>query len=259
MDDWEKFYKNILEEAQLVIGRDFEKNKNELGEASWNQLFDTGGPTTITKKSRKDDLYFGKIFHGFIEIDSSIRTLRDIEIYISSFPYKNKTITKPRHLRYHIESYFNEVYILKERLNAYLTTVGRCFKGDRRQANILQNISPVFQVVKNSFGGVVDIRGRHVHRFRFDHKDLDRLETMELLVVNRPGKMSQTLRPYYEFTYKDIRRKWKKIIKDNNDQTIQLLHVYGRALNGVLFNARNGRLKYPRPTKLFNNAPRPTQ
>lgn len=247
MTDWETFQRNMLGEAQVVIGRDIEKHKEELGDVSWNHLFDTGGPTKLQQKGRKDDVHFRKIFYGFIEIDASVRTLRDIEIYVSSFPYRNKNITKPRHLRYHVENYFNEIYILKERLNAYLTTVGRCFKGDNRQASILSETRLMFQVVKRVLEGVVNTRGRHVHQSRFDHKDLDRLETMQLLVSNGTKELAW----FYDSEYKKIRKEWKKTIKNNNDQTMELLNIYAKALNNVLFSKRN-RLKYPRSRKAPN-------
>ena len=241
MTEWETLQASMLREAQVVMGRDLEKHKEELGEVSRNQLFDTGGPTSLQKKRGKDDIYFGKIFFGFIEIDSSVRTLSDIEVYISGFPYRNKNITKPRHLRYHIESYFNEIYILKERLNAYLTIVGRCFKGDQRQAAILKETRPIFSVVKSTLKGVVSVRGSHVHQSRFGHKDLDRLELMEQLVSNGTEELSWL----YNFEYKRIRSEWKKAIKNNNEQAMELLNIYAKILNDVLFSKRN-RLKYPR-------------
>ena len=243
MIEWERFQKNMLKEAQIVLGRDHEKHKEELGKATWNHLFDTGGPTRLKGKRRKDEMHFGKVFYGYIEIDASVKTLRDIEVYISSFPYRNKNITKPRHLRYHIESYFNEIYILKERLNAYLTVVGRCFKGDQRQPSILKTTKPIFQSVKKTLENVVNTRGKHVHQSRFDHKDLDRLETMELLVSNGMDDLEW----YYNYQYKNIRKNWRNTVKDNNDQTIELLNIYAKALNSVLFSQRN-RLKYPRVT-----------
>ena len=107
-DGWDKLQFLIIKEAQHIIKPGVDENWDDFGKAIHNTLFDTGGPTIIQKNVKRRDLYFGKIFKGFIEIDSSLRTLTDIEIYIASFPYHNKTITKPRHFRYHLENYFNE-------------------------------------------------------------------------------------------------------------------------------------------------------
>jgi len=113
MDEWEKFQGLILDETERVLGSNLEEHWDELKNTIWNKLYDTSGRTTMDIDLDSAVIFFGKIFHGYIEIINSVHTLKDIHIYISSFPYKNKSITKPRYIRYHIENYFNEVYLLK--------------------------------------------------------------------------------------------------------------------------------------------------
>jgi len=245
-EDWDKLQFLMTEEAQRIIKPGVDENWDDVGKAMRNTLFDTGSPTIIEKKAKRNELYFGKIFKGFLEIDSSIRTLKDIEIYIASFPYHNKTITKPRHLRYHLENYFNEIYLLKERLIAYLTTVGKSFKKDDRHQIILSKTKPIFNIVRESLKSIVDTRGSHVHVVRFNDNDLDRLEMMELLVASGSADISNALVNYYKFTYTKIRRKWKNTITNNNKALRQLLNIYAKALIEVIFDDKTGKLFYPK-------------
>jgi hypothetical protein len=150
LEGWDKLNFLIIEEGKRLMLPSFDEKKKELGEAIWNTLFDTGGPTVIGQKPSNKMLFSGKIFQGFFEIQSSVSTLDDIEIYISTFPYRNKPITRPRHLRYHLENYFNEIYLLKERLKAYLAKIGKYYKKDSRHQSILRITRPTFSIVRNS-------------------------------------------------------------------------------------------------------------
>lgn len=247
LEGWDKFQFLITEEAQRVILPAFDESNSEIGEALWNTLFDTGGPTVTSQKPSNKELFFGKIFQGFLEIDSSVRTLNDIEIYIATFPYRNKPITKPRHLRYHLENYFNEIYLLKERLKAYLTKIGRYYKKDNRHQSILRRTRPIFRVVRNSLKGIIETRRVHVHVVRFSDKDLDRLESMELFHTAGFGSndANRLFDNYYKFTYRLIRSKWKKTLKNNRTELYKLLNIYSEVLIDILFNDKTGEMIYP--------------
>ena len=99
------------------------------------------------------------MYNGFREISGSYYGLLEIEIYIGRFPYRNTKISKTRHLAYHMENYLNEIYILKERLNSYFTTIGRIYRKDRRIQDILKRTKPLFAFVNNTLKGIIDTRG----------------------------------------------------------------------------------------------------
>lgn len=74
----------ILKESTKVIIPLIDDYKDELTEVLWNHLFDTGESTSISRNISRDEYYFWKIIGGYSEISSSLRTLEDIEIYITS-------------------------------------------------------------------------------------------------------------------------------------------------------------------------------
>lgn len=245
MNGWEEFNKKLVSIAQKEIMENFDKHKGELGEYAMNHLFDTGGPTSMDRDISQREQYFGDIFYGFNEINDSLETLKDIPVYIRSFPFRNKRITKPRYLRYHIENYFNEVYILKERLIAYLNTIKKAFKSDKHYRKVHKVTKPLYKIITEPLEGILNTRGAHVHEYRIRNRDLSRLETMELLVSSGSDDVSEKLEGYYKFSYRQIRKKWKKTFKNNNEQITELLSIYGENLLRILFGPDKQKLIYP--------------
>lgn len=247
LEGWDRFNSLIIEEAKRLMLPSFKIRQKELGEAIWNTLFDTGGPTVISHKPSEKTKFFGKIFQGFLEIQASVSTLYDIEIYISSFPYHNKQITKPRHLRYHLENYYSELYLLKERLIAFLTKIRRFYKQDSRHQSILRMTRPTFSFVSSSLKGILETRRIHVHVARFSDKDLDRLESMNLYHTAGfdSSGADRLFDNFYKSTYRSIRSKWKKVLKNNNAELLKLLDIYSKVLIRILFDEKTGAMIYP--------------
>lgn len=246
MNGWDKFAKKIISIAQKDIVKDLNENKDEFDEVTKNHLFDTGGPTSIVRVISEKEKYYRDIFYGFIEINDSLETLKDIPIYMKSFPFKSKRITKPRYLRYHIENYFNEVYILKERLIAYLNTIKRAYKSDEHYRKVHRIIEPMYEVVTKPLEGIINTRGAHVHESRFRSIDLSRLETLDLLVTNGTDELTSNLRGYYKISYKQVKQKWENQFNTNNEKIVELLSIYGDNLFIILFDTENDELIYPK-------------
>jgi hypothetical protein len=221
-----------------------EEHFSELGDATWNHLFDLKGPTVIKRDIDAYELRIGKLFRGFMEIDSCIRTLHDIAVYIGSFPYRNRAITRPRHIRYHVERYFQEVYILKERLVSYLKTVERRFSKGRTRNAVAGEIRHLKRTVEASLQPLLQIRGQHVHRERLADGDLNRLEEIELLKETHVADLAEHFEEHYEIKYREVRQKWKRTIRDNNKAIDEVLDVCGNVLARILFDMHTENLIY---------------
>ena len=188
---------------------------------------------------------------GFREIANSYYCLLDIEIYIGRFPYNKTGISKTRHLSYHMENYLNEIYILRERLNAYLKKIGRLYKGDPSHETILKKIEPLFALVNKSLKDIIDTRCSHVHKIRFHSEDLDRLSSLELLstLLSTHGNNELTfIKNFFNLEYRTIRRKFKIVIKNNNKQIKILLDACFDVLYEIVTD-QQGNIKYPETIK----------
>ena len=215
-----------------------------MGKNLWNHLFDTGDLTPISRNISRDEQYFNKIFTGCSEISSSMCTLEDIEVYINSFPYKNKRITKRRNLSYHIENYFSELYILRERLKVYLKRIGRSFKNDEEHKTIIKITTSFLTIVDRVFLETTKARGRHIHESRFQDNEIKRLESLELLKLVNDGELKRIISPYFKFDYLLLRKKWKQNVKTMNGNFQQFIDVFGDLLITHLFDEKE-RLIYP--------------
>lgn len=97
-------------------------------------LFDLGPPTPPRPPSTDTgrQAFFRKLRIGLQEIDTSREALRDIEYYIGRFPYRTTRILKHSYLQFHVEAFYNEIYILDLRLLNYLILMERQYRGDPR-------------------------------------------------------------------------------------------------------------------------------
>lgn len=243
--EFEKYREAVLKASKQILDPIIEDNRDELVEAYGNLLFGGKGPNRVSRKTiSPEEEFFRKIFYGFNEIHESYECLLDLTIYIRRFPYGKTRISKVRHLRSNIEVFLNEVYMLKVRLVAYLRVIERAYRTTERGPKVKAFLRPVHEMVSSSLKPIVDVRGSHVHETRYSDTDLDKLGTLDLLVVH--GKMDE-LRPLYQFEYKNIRRKWFRIMQDVNGGINALLDGYFAPLYKLVFD-EGGNLLYP--TKL---------
>lgn len=250
MNGLEKLHKGLTQEFSRSYVPIAKQHKKELGQSILNSLFDDPGPKYINRTPTPKEIYLKRIFDGFSEIHSSYEALTDIEIYINRFPFAETSVTKPRYLRYHVENYFNEMYLLKKRLLAFLTITGRSFRKDPRYSVVLAVTRPLFKIVSDSLEKVVDIRGRHVHQKRYSDSQIDRLELMDLLSksTKKDDGLAAALKPFYQFEYRKIRSEWKAQIKRNNETVNKLLMIYSDNLHPILFSPEKNELIYPAST-----------
>jgi hypothetical protein len=173
----------------------------------------------------KDNSFFQKIFYGFTEISGAVDALKLAEIFILLAPPRTRRIKRDDYLKYHINAYLQEVYILEARLKAYATKLKRAYSKTDRHITLVQNIDPLFELVKDTFEGIVNTRGRHVHLYRYSDDDLDRLSSLILI-----SRFKDEFLYDAKFEYKLMQLTWKKRVKENNDATLKLLDYYFDAM-----------------------------
>ena len=197
MNGFEKYSEIFINCAKELLVKEDLENNLEYPEAFKNNILGLSGPKHLKRKQTPSVIFFSNLYQGFREISDSYYCLLDIETYIGRFPYGNTKISKTRHLAYHMENYLNEVYILKERMNSYFTTIGRIYRNDERHQIILKSIKPLFTFVKNALKRIIDKRGVHVHRTRFIDEALDRLSSQEFFVDR--GEDFRIIRNLFKF------------------------------------------------------------
>jgi predicted transcriptional regulator with HTH domain len=187
---------------------------------------------------RPDEELAQKLLFGFSEILESVDNLHNIAVYVRRFPYTNSGVEKGAYLRYHVENYLQELYILKERLKSYLTAIARAYRLDPRGPRLRAIAKAIEKHFHEAFAGTLRARGAHVHQHRYSDMDLERLKGLELV------RESAGLQSWYENVYRETRRRKLKWIKGTNRSVDQLLDVYFEYLRDQLFDA-DGNLRQP--------------
>ena len=135
MTSLDRYAEIFIARAKKLIEEEDLKNNPEYLDVFKNHLLALKGPKQVARKITPHDIFFSKLMVGFNEIYDSYSSLLDIQVYIDRFPYCKTRVSKTRYIAYHMENYFNEVYILKERLNAYCTINDKLDTQNRKKHN----------------------------------------------------------------------------------------------------------------------------
>lgn len=231
---WVRYMFAMLSFMKPLLDLRKSERATEYREAFGNILFDRDGSTVVSEPSTSTDQYYAILWSGFIEISETFDVLRDIPEYMRRFPVKTLGLSKLRFLRYHITNYFNEVYILEQRLKAYQTRIYRACKKDPRLIN-MEDDRKQLELMLSGFEGIRKTRGLHVHRERFTDKQLERLGLLELLASHGEPGVSAML---YKHAIRDSRKKWLKILYENNAAMEQTMDVYFSILYSTVFDKK---------------------
>jgi hypothetical protein len=209
--------------------------KNIIGDGTLNRYI------AKTEKSK----YLSILYYGFTEIDRTYSNLQDIEGYIKRFPYKNSQINPINYLHYHIGNYLNEIYILENRLIDYPKKIIRF---NRNSPNFMANKISIIdfeKVIKSSFANIVQIRGRHVHRYHFLDDDLERIQILSSLPsedmkeISNMDEFNKVIQQYQVLYLREIQGKWHKKIIADNIVIKKFLDTYFDFLNLLVFDKNN--------------------
>jgi len=172
------------------------------------------------------------LFVGLTEISNIIDTLKLINIFINKEPPNDAEINYSNYLSYHVHNYFQEMYILKERLTTYGTKIQRRYK-KVTEPILIENVKTIIIDTTNSLKAITGdggIRNLHVHEKKYTDDDFNWLSSTTLLV----NANFVDFTPMQIDAYEKARNKWSKIIEENNTNLMIILDRYFGALLPVI-------------------------
>lgn len=242
----DRYSKIFIDRANELIKEEDLNNNPEYLDVLKNQLLGLKGAKQLARKATPRDVFFSKLMAGFNEIYDSYYSLLDIQVYIGRFPYAKTRVSKTRYLAYHLENYFNEVYILKERLTSYCTTIARLYRNDQSLKDLKMMMQALSDCLQKSLRGIIDVRSIHVHVNRLTDENLDRLRTLEL--INHGPEKIPVMQTLYRSAYRDTRMKYGLTIKQNNKAIGIILDSYFDVIYKVVTNEKR-EIRYPKSKK----------
>ncbi len=218
--------------------------RKAAGEALWNHLFDLPGPRQAGIQRTSRELFVGQMFEGFVEISKSLETLNDIRALIGRPPERRPRISEERYLQLLFEAYLSEVYLLRERIGKYVKKIQRAYRCEPRSGEIRAKTAKLIAAVESVLSPILKRRNLHTHEERFSDDGISRLMTAKLLAHSDDAKLVSVMRSHYKIQSGRVRRRWRELIKSNNEAIRAIIGAFFDALYPLLFD-KNSQLWFP--------------
>ncbi|HEV7426572.1 MAG TPA: hypothetical protein VGQ46_09405 [Thermoanaerobaculia bacterium] len=197
-------------------------------------------PFNLKLPLRRDEQYVQRLNAITSEVVDSHAAMRNVELYLSRFAFAEDGVRPSAYIRYHVESFLNEMYILRERMDAFAVKIGKEFRKDRYLTNGPQKIAYIRSEVKRLFDPAIRMRGGHVHEARHDDAELAQLVLWETLATIKPAEFHSQLTESAEA----VRASNLEFVKSVNSGLAEKLDRFFTYFEGLIFE-KDGSLRYP--------------
>ncbi len=156
-------------------------------------------------------------FYYYLEIIHCFERLYQVYGYLQKYPrfryYNFYRINELNWIRYHIEFFFQQNYIMHQRTVKWIRyLLNRAkHKPDKKATEVC--LVELKNAVDKAFAEINKIRGRHVHEFTFEEKAFDRAETATYLASVM--KKEKGLVAVKNITLIEITMEWRKKVQAN--------------------------------------------
>jgi len=176
---------------------------------------------------------------NFSEINDSVRRLEEISVLLRYSPPKQWGMSKPSFLQFLIESYLQEIYVLRNRLTTYATWIAKRLHRSHQENRV--TLSRLNRQMIKSFEGRSDTRSQFVHNHRYTDKELTDAFAYQLIAEHKGiGDEESEVRMWRRaasHSYLKARKTFNKTVAEDKLAIEQLLQHYFQVLNPIVFNA----------------------
>jgi len=197
-------------------------------------------PMTGMQLHRRDEVFVQHVMDHFAEISDSYERLRDVELYVGRFPFDRTRVDKVRFLRFAVEAWLHEMYMLRERLYAFAAMLQRAYRRDQRSQQAADATTAMRALAKHALDNVVRARDTHVHQRRYSDINIRQLTLLSIAARREPEHTW-----LFENVYAETRKQKRSWVKQNNDATEKVLDKYFALATEVIFD--RGHLRPPTP------------
>lgn len=233
--DGREKYRRALAQASIPAIEKTRDNKHSqavLRSKIQSLIFDEPQQILPSEQRSPSEEALLKLLNGFLEIAHTFDIMDDIPIYLQKpFP-RGRNLSKLRFIKYHVTNYFNEIYILRERLKAYHTIVVRISKKFQQEPN--PSAAKRANEIIAAFDNLVNVRGEHVHRQRYTDDDFDRLDFFEMFSLEESKAFIEELNR----RALKSKAKWVTLLKSSNTSIRQLLSAYFHEIFKLTFDKK---------------------
>jgi hypothetical protein len=200
-------------------------------------------------KLSRDEHFATRMFRHFSEIRKCVERLRDIETLISHYSFSGTRVTRAAYLQFVIEGQLHELYVLQERLLSWLTAIEKAYKSDQRSKSISSATRALRDALRAAFKPLINVRGHHVHEFRYDNSDIGRLELIDLLSQSQDKQFVSAIRFLRKHATQATHTRLKQQTREWNKVAASAVEAVHEVLYGYLFHPGGGAFDFPAPRK----------
>ena len=230
-----------------------------LGRATKEQHADVGArlmdtlngrehrPFSYGPKLSRDEHFAVRMFRHFTEIHKCVERLRDFETLVARYAFQGTRVTRAAYLQFVVEGQLHELYVLQQRLLAWVTTIEKAYRSDRRAGDVAVMVKRIKEAVLAAFRSLAHVRGSHVHEFRYNNSDIGRLELIDLLSQSPDKGFVRTIRLLRKQATQVTHVRLKQQVRERNNVAAAVLEVVHEVLHVLLFLPNQDGFNYPTP------------
>jgi hypothetical protein len=183
----ERFERLLYVDYQRYLSRVVPRNADEVLQRYRDAAAGKPLPASSDYGASRDEKFLIKLLGHVAEIRASYDGLLDAAAFLRRYPYKPQhRITQERFVRYHVEHFYQEIYILRERLYTFSKWLQRAYR-NTPQAAVVGAVSTVIPKLFNEHTEhLTRVRGRHVHETRVDDAELRQMTLLEAVSGLQP-------------------------------------------------------------------------
>lgn len=234
----------VYNDCTEILKKEIEKNKDKFGKEFFDNFFNAKPKKSVRNKiSFKEDFLIYKLFYPISEIQKSIDVINITASFIRTKNIILKRLPKKNYYEYHISNYFNELYIIRERLVSFINIIKKVYKTERNSIQIINELNDLKEQTIIGFKTYCKIRGEHIHGKRFNDNDLSDLNYFELLIKNN-RKLKITIGDLINSQYVVIANKWYRKTVIDRKNLYSFFDLYFNKISQIILE--NGKIRIPR-------------
>ena len=209
----DSFRQHVLDEVIPTLRIHDPDWSQAVGERILADILALEGPTApIGPPPDARKLFLNKVVGHLSDIDAALLALRMAAVFCRQFPtratYAKRGVTESAYLKYHVEHYWQELFRLRESLITLVRVVtrhaARQAQGERRRQT-REHGEQIVKAVSDGFEAVSGVRGRLVHQARYRDADLDRMDTLDLILNGLEDEDRETFQHLHQAIYREKR------------------------------------------------------
>jgi hypothetical protein len=186
------------------------------------------------EKFQRHIITLSEIMKEHEQVVITVNMLRYARHYLNDLPNPEEQIIS-QYIQYHLSSYFNEFFILLERLKNFSRTIKRLYGRDSRFYKFSAHFQAMENIRTKIFNEIRKERNQHVHEIRYTDAGLEELAKIEFLIqfeVSEP----QLTKPLYLEKVNNYHKQTCDNLDRLNSTTEEMLDLFFGILERFVFS-----------------------